>query len=108
MADKEQKNTELRMRIPHGHREILEEYCRVFGTTPSSTISDDFDPPKEIAEKHELDHEKAVSLFIDWAKGKGHVQADWTACFRNACRTWIKDKMPRTQGDQVLREITLD
>jgi hypothetical protein len=71
-------------------------------------ISDDFDPPKEIAEKHELDHEKAVSLFIDWAKGKGHVQADWTACFRNACRTWIKDKMPRTQGDQVLREITLD
>ena len=26
------------MRIPDGHREILEEYCRVFGTTPSSTI----------------------------------------------------------------------
>lgn len=38
MADKKQKNTELRMRIPDGHREILEEYCRVFGTTPSSTI----------------------------------------------------------------------
>ena len=30
MADKKQKNTELRMRIPDGHREILEEYCRVF------------------------------------------------------------------------------
>ena len=38
MADKKQKNTELRMRIPDGHREILEEYCRVFGTTPSATI----------------------------------------------------------------------
>lgn len=38
MADKKQKNTELRMRIPDGHREILEEYCRVYGTTPSSTI----------------------------------------------------------------------
>ena len=74
----------------------------------ATQIPDGFDPPKEIAEKHELDHEKAVSYFIDWAKGKGHVQADWTATYRNACRTWIKDKMPRTQGDQVLREITLD
>lgn len=158
MADKKQKNTELRMRIPDGHREILEEYCRVFGTTPSATICgyivedlwqalartrdtyeklhfsniysrastlcgkqssepkkkkgtqipDDFDPPREIAQKHGLDHEKAVSYFIDWAKGKGHVQASWIATYRNACRTWIKEKMPQTQPGHTIKEITLD
>lgn len=157
MADKKQKNTELRMRIPDGHREILEEYCTVFGTTPSSTfcgyivedlwkalvrtrdtyeklhfsniysrdstncgkqsskskkkkgtqIPDDFDPPRKIAEENELDHEKAVSYFIDWAKGKGHVQASWVSTYRNACRTWIKEKMPQTHG-QTIKEITLD
>jgi hypothetical protein len=151
MADKKQKNTELRMRIPDGHREILEEYCRVFGTTPSSTICgyivedlwqalartrvnyeklhfsniysrastkcgkqssepkkkkgtqipDDFDPPREIAEEHELNHEKAVSYFIDWAKGKGHVQANWISTYRNACRTWIKEKMPQSSEPKL-------
>ena len=158
MAKKDTKTKELRVRLPEQHHAILEEYCEVYGQTPSSTICgyivedlwqalartrvnyeklhfsniysrastkcgkqssepkkkkgtqipDDFDPPREIAEKHGLDHEKAVSYFIDWAKGKGHVQASWIATYRNACRTWIKDKMPQTQPGHTIKEITLD
>jgi hypothetical protein len=71
-------------------------------------IPDDFDPPREIAENRGIDHEKAIAIFRDWAKGKGHVQADWIATYRNACRTWIKEKMPQTQPGPTIKEITLD
>jgi hypothetical protein len=63
----------------------------------ATQIPDDFDPPREIAENHGIDHEKAVSYFIDWAKGKGHTQVNWIATYRNACRTWIKQAIPITQ-----------
>ena len=63
-------------------------------TTP---ISDNFAPPRSIAEGEGLDHSIAVAMFIDWAKGKGHTQADWNATFRNACRGWIKERMPRPE-----------
>ena len=63
-------------------------------TTP---ISDDFSPPRSIAEGEGLDHSIAVAMFIDWAKGKGHPQADWEAVYRNACRGWIKERMPQPE-----------
>jgi hypothetical protein len=64
-------------------------------------IPDDFDPSREIAENHGLDHEKAIAIFRDWAKGKGHVQADWIATYRNACRMWIKEKMPQSSEPKL-------
>ncbi len=60
-------------------------------------IPDDFSPPRSITEKEGLNYDIAVEMFVDWAKGKGHVQANWDSTFRNACRTWIKEKMPRNE-----------
>ena len=68
-------------------------------------IPDDFDPPSDISEKYGLDHEKAGSFFIDWAKGKGHTQVDWVATYRNACRTWIKEKMPMTHKGPIYKSL---
>ena len=64
-----------------------------------TTISDNFDPPKSITQEEGLNHELAVQLFVDWAKGKGHVQADWNATFRNACRGWIKERLPQDRDE---------
>jgi len=64
-----------------------------------TTISDNFDPPKSITQEEGLNHELAVELFVDWAKGKGHVQADWNATFRNACRGWIKERVPQERDE---------
>lgn len=75
--------------------------------TRASKIPSNFAPPKDIAEKEGLDHEKAVSIFVDWAKGKGHTQADWIATYRNACRRWIKDQMPQANNDPILKEVTI-
>ncbi len=64
-----------------------------------TTISDNFDPPKSITQEEGLNHELAVQLFVDWAKGKGHVQAAWNATFRNACRGWIKERVPQEREE---------
>ena len=64
-----------------------------------TTISGNFDPPKSITQEEGLNHELAVQLFVDWAKGKGHVQADWNATFRNACRGWIKERLPQERDE---------
>ena len=62
-----------------------------------SKIPDDFSPPRSIAESEEIDHDLALSYFVDWAKGKGHTQVDWIATYRNACRGWIKERIPKKQ-----------
>lgn len=64
-----------------------------------TTIPDDFDPPKSITQEEGLNHGDAVSTFVDWAKGKGHVQVDWNATFRNACRGWIKERLPQERDE---------
>tara|TARA_R100001086_G_C11740733_1_gene232403 strand:- start:180 stop:647 length:468 start_codon:yes stop_codon:yes gene_type:complete len=149
MSEKNKDKVEIRLRIPKWHNDILQEYCRLYGTTPSAVFSgyiwdvlgrflvkslaradilskninyiynancqksgksnskprkkkttkipDDFSPPRSIAEGEGLDHSIAVAIFIDWAIGKGHTQADWDATFRNACRTWIKERMPQPE-----------
>jgi hypothetical protein len=55
-------------------------------------LPEDFNPPREIAERFGLDHERAVTAFMDWALSKGHTYADWEACYRNACRGWLGEK----------------
>tara|TARA_A100000172_G_scaffold76672_1_gene60374 strand:+ start:570 stop:1043 length:474 start_codon:yes stop_codon:yes gene_type:complete len=62
-----------------------------------SQIADDFSPPRDISEKYGLDHENAVDQFIDWAKSSAHVRVDWIACYRNACRNWIKKEESQTE-----------
>ena len=156
MAKKDTKMKELRVRLPEKHHAILEEYCEVYGQTPSSTICgyivedlwqalartrdtyeklhfsniysrastkcgkssskptkkratqipDDFDPPTEIAERHGLDHKKAVAYFRDWAIGGGKTYVEWELTYRNACRTWLKEKVP--PATDTIREISLD
>jgi len=63
----------------------------------TTRIPDDFSPPRSIAEGVGLDHSLAVAMFKDWAIGKGHTQADWEAVYRNACRGWIKERMPQPE-----------
>lgn len=149
MSEKNKDKVEIRIRISKWHNDILQEYCRLYGTTPSAAICgyiwdvlgrflvkslaradilskninyiynadcqksgksnskpqkkkttripDNFSPPRSIAEGEGLDHSIAVAMFIDWAKGKGHTQADWNATYRNACRGWIKERMPQPE-----------
>lgn len=52
-------------------------------------LPDDFDPPREISEAHNLDHGKAVIAFTDWAVAGAKNYADWNATYRNACRKWL-------------------
>ena len=55
-------------------------------------LPDDFDPPREISEAHNLDHEKAVIAFTDWARSGAKTYADWEATYRNACRKgWLSE-----------------
>ena len=65
-----------------------------------STIPENFSPPKSISEEFGIDHQLAVEVFVDWAKSHGHEKADWIAAFRNACRTWIKERLPEKEVDE--------
>ena len=54
----------------------------------------DFSPPRSIAKEAGIDYEGAMECFADWANSQGKKYTDWTACFRNACRSWLKEKFP--------------
>jgi hypothetical protein len=54
----------------------------------------DFSPPRSITKEAGVDHEGALECFADWANSQGKKYTDWTACFRNACRSWLKEKFP--------------
>ena len=60
----------------------------------------DFSPDKLIADQAGIDYDGALEAFSDWAKASGKKYLDWDACFRNACKTWLKEKFPH------LRKIT--
>ena len=60
----------------------------------------DFSPDKLIADQAGIDYDGALEAFSDWAKAGGKKYLDWDACFRNACKTWLKEKFPH------LRKIT--
>jgi len=71
----------------------------------------DFAPSRSIAKEAGIDYEGAMECFADWANSQGKKYTDWTACFRNACRSWLKEKFPhlrrvpiKSRGDsQILR-----
>ena len=54
----------------------------------------DFSPSRSIAEDAGIDYDGALEAFSDWAKAGGKRYLDWDACFRNACKTWLKEKFP--------------
>ena len=60
----------------------------------------DFSPDKLIADKAGIDYDGALEAFKDWANAGGKKYLDWDACFRTACKTWLKEKFPH------LRKIT--
>ncbi len=71
----------------------------------------DFSPPRSIAKEAGVDYDGGLECFADWANSQGKKYTDWTACFRNACRSWLKEKFPhlrrapiKSHGDsQILR-----
>lgn len=56
-------------------------------------LPSDWTPDRKIAEAEGLDFAKAWEFFKDWAIAGGHTYADWNACFRNACRGWLQEKV---------------
>tara|TARA_R110002012_G_C11401708_1_gene585858 strand:+ start:246 stop:710 length:465 start_codon:yes stop_codon:yes gene_type:complete len=60
----------------------------------------DFCPSRSIAEDAGIDYDGALEAFTDWAKASGKRYLDWDACFRGACKTWLKERFPH------LRKIT--
>ena len=61
----------------------------------------DFAPPRSIAKEAGVDHEGALECFADWANSQGKKYTDWTACFRNACRSWLKEKFPHLRRTPI-------
>ena len=61
----------------------------------------DFAPSRSIAKEAGVDHEGAVECFADWANSQGKKYTDWTACFRNACRSWLKEKFPHLRRTPI-------
>ena len=54
----------------------------------------DFAPPQHIAQEAGIDYQGALECFPDWANSKGKKYKDWTATFRMACRSWLKERYP--------------
>ena len=75
--------------------------------TPQTTkrgkhlLPKDFAPPRSIAKEAGVDYEGAVECFADWANSQGKKYTDWTACFRNACRSWLKEKFPHLRRTPI-------
>ena len=61
----------------------------------------DFAPSRSIAKEAGVDYEGAVECFADWANSQGKKYTDWTACFRNACRSWLKEKFPHLRRTPI-------
>ena len=64
----------------------------------ATTLPPDFDPPQEHATRNQLDYEKAVAVFVNWAVKNEHKAVDWDIEFHGWCR------LPSTQSDPSLRK----
>lgn len=74
----------------------------------SCSIPKDFNPPAAIASDENLDHKKAVEYFRNWAEAGDKKYVDWIACYRNACRGWLKDRVPPPSKSTKVNRISLD
>lgn len=72
------------------------------------SIPKDFNPPVTIASDENLDHKRAVEYFRNWAEAGDKKYVDWIACYRNACRNWLKDKVPSSSKSTKVNRISLD
>ena len=61
----------------------------------------DFAPPQHIAQEAGIDYQGALECFSDWANSKGAKYKDWTAAFRGACRSWLKEKFPHLRRTPI-------
>jgi len=61
----------------------------------------DFSPPRSIASEAGIDHEGAMECFTDWANSKGKKYKDWTATFRGACKSWLKERYPHLRRTPI-------
>ena len=57
-------------------------------------IPADFKPDREIAKNAGVDYEQSLQCFIDWAVAGGKKYRDWDATYRNAAKSWLKEKFP--------------
>ena len=51
-------------------------------------------PDQIIAEEAGIDYDGALEAFKDWANAGGKKYLDWDACFRTACKSWLKERFP--------------
>ena len=71
-------------------------------------IPADFRPDREIAKNAGVDYEQSLQCFIDWAVAGGKKYRDWDATYRNAAKSWLKEKFPhlvRTVPKEPLPDV---
>jgi len=111
------QNADILGHIPHVRATLPSEVTNNYiekkkkKVTPKKracSIPKDFNPPVTIASDENLDHRRAVEYFRNWAESGDKKYVDWIACFRNACRNWLKDKVPSASKSTKVNRITLD
>ena len=74
-------------------------------------LPSDFSPDKSIAEEAGVDYDGALEAFKDWANAGGKRYLDWDACFRTACKSWLKERYPhlrRVTSSQTTKGLRFD
>ena len=66
----------------------------------ATTLPPDFDPPQEHATRNQLDYEKAVAVFVNWAVKNAHKAVDWDIEFAGACK-WIRERYPQLHREPM-------
>ena len=61
----------------------------------------DFAPPQHIAQEAGIDYQGALECFTDWANSTGKKYKDWTATFRGACKSWLKERYPHLRRTPI-------
>jgi hypothetical protein len=61
----------------------------------------DFAPPQHIAHEAGIDYQGALECFTDWANSRGKKYRDWTATFRGACKSWLKERYPHLRRTPI-------
>lgn len=72
------------------------------------SIPKDFSPPVTIASDANIDYNKAIEFFRNWAISYDKKYVDWNACFSNACKTWLQGKIPPPSKSNKVNRISLD
>ena len=87
-------------------RNIKEKKCIKKEIAPPKTrglhlLPKAFAPPQHIAQEAGIDYQGALECFTDWANSTGKKYKDWTATFRGACRSWLKERYPHLRRTPI-------